>query len=83
MIIHRKKRVSGSDYVSPNQLTLEGFETPFEQSLNPKNRWVVLANMIPWDKISKLYLKHVDVSNTGRPTINPRIVIGLVIIKHM
>ncbi len=71
------------DYVSPNQLTLEGFETPFEQSLNPKNRWVVLANIIPWDEISNLYLKHVGVSNTSRPRINPRIVIGSVIIKHM
>jgi len=71
------------DYVSPNQLTLEGFETPFAQTLNPKNRWVVFANMIPWDEICNLYLKHVGVNNTGRPPINPRIVIGSVIIKHM
>ena len=83
MIKQRKKRASAPDYVSPSQLTLEGFETPFEQSLNPKNRWVLLANMIPWDEISNLYLKHVGVSTTGRPPINPRIVIGSVIIKHM
>lgn len=83
MIKRRKKRASVPDYVSPNQLTLEGFETPFEQSLNPKNRWVALANIIPWDEICNLYLKHVGVSNTGRPPINPRIVIGSVIIKHM
>jgi len=79
----RKKHASVPEYVSPNQLSLEGFETPFEQSLNPKNRWVVFANMIPWDEICNLYLKHVGVSNTGRPPINPRIVIGSVIIKHM
>ena len=83
MIKQRKKRAPVPDYVSPNQLTLEGFETPFEQSLNPKNRWVTLANIIPWDEICNLYLKHVGVSNTGRPPINPRIVIGSVIIKHM
>jgi len=79
----RKKRASAPDYVSPNQLTLEGFETPFEQSLNPKNRWVVLASLIPWDEICNLYLKHVGVSSTGRPPINPRVVIGSIIIKHM
>ncbi len=72
-----------SDYVSPNQLTLEGFETPFEQLLNPKKRLVVLANIIPWDEISNLNLKHVGASNTGRSPINPRIVIGSAIIKHM
>lgn len=83
MTKQRKKRASAPDYVSPNQLTLEGFETPFEQALNPKNRWVTLANIIPWDEICNLYLKHVGVSNTGRPPINPRIVIGSVIIKHM
>lgn len=83
MIKHRKKRASAPEYVSPNQLTLEGFETPFELSLNPKNRWVVLAHLIPWDEISNLYLKHVGVSSTGRPPINPRVVIGSVIIKHM
>ena len=71
------------DYVSPNQLALEGFETPFEQSLNPKNRWVTLANIIPWDEICNLYIKHVGVSDTGRPPINPRVVLGSVIIKHL
>ena len=50
----RKKRAPVPDYVSPNQLTLEGFETPFEQELNPKNRWVVLANIIPWDEKHKI-----------------------------
>jgi hypothetical protein len=83
MIKQRKKRASAPDYVSPNQLTLEGFETPFEQSLNPKNRWVVLARLIPWDEICNLYLKNVGIKTTGRPPINPRIVIGSVIIKHM
>jgi IS5 family transposase len=42
----RKSRASVR-YESPSQLTLSGFETPFEQSLNPKNRWVVLAGLIP------------------------------------
>jgi hypothetical protein len=34
-------------YVSPTQLTLAGFETPFDQQLSPNNRWVRLARSIP------------------------------------
>jgi IS5 family transposase len=79
---HRKVAPSPK-YVSPSQMTLAGFETPFERSLNPKNRWVVLAGLIPWDEICSLYLKQVRPSSTGRPAISPRIVIGSIIIKHL
>lgn len=78
-----KKRAPGPVYISPNQLTLDCFETPFEQQLNSKNRWVVLAHLIPWDEVCNLYLKHVGVSDTGRPPLNPRIVLGSLIIKHL
>jgi hypothetical protein len=78
-----KKRALAPSYVSPNQLVLEGFETPFERKLNKKNRWVVLAQLIPWDEICNVYLKQVGVSDTGRPPLNPRIVLGSLIIKHI
>lgn len=79
----RKKRAPAPVYVSPNQLSLDCFQTPFEQHLNKKNRWVVLAELIPWDEICNLYLKHVGIATTGRPAISPRVVIGSLIIKHM
>jgi IS5 family transposase len=44
-----KNRASKHQYLSQNQLTLLGFETPFDRSLNPNNRWVILAHKIPWD----------------------------------
>lgn len=78
-----KKRAPSPKYVSPNQLTLEGFESPFERTLNPKNRWVVLAKLIPWDEISGIYLKHQGISSTGRPPLSPRVIIGSLIIKHI
>ncbi|HAM97208.1 MAG TPA: IS5 family transposase [Marinilabiliales bacterium] len=78
-----KKRASGVVYTSPKQLTLDCFKTPFEQKLNPKNRWVVIGQLIPWDDVCNLYLKNVGVSQTGRPPLSPRIVIGSLIIKHM
>lgn len=76
-----KKRAPA--YISPNQLSLEGFQTPFELHLQPSNRWVVLARLIPWDEICSLYLKRVGLSSTGRPPLNPRLVIGSLIIKHL
>ena len=78
-----KKRTPIPNYVSPSQLVLEGFETPFEKKLNPKNRWVVFSQLIPWDEAYSLYLKHVSISNTGRLPLNPRLEIGSLIIKHL
>jgi len=83
MPLPQKKRAHVPKYESPNQLKLEGFESPFEQQLNPTNRWVVLARLIPWDEICNMYFKFVPKSQTGRPPLNPRIVIGSLIIKHM
>lgn len=78
-----KRRACAPDFVSPSQLVLSGFETPFSQRLLRTNRWVVLAEKIPWDEICNIYTKQVGVSRTGRPPISPRIVIGSLIIKHM
>jgi len=78
-----KKRASAPGYISPKQLTIEGFENPFSQHLDKKNRWVVLSNLIPWDELCGVYFKHVGISSTGRPPLNPRLVIGSLIIKHL
>lgn len=78
-----KKRASPASFVSPGQLVLAGFETPFSQKLSQSNRWVVLAGKIPWDEVCNIYTKQVGISHTGRPPISPRIVIGSLIIKHM
>jgi IS5 family transposase len=78
-----KKRASTPDFVSQNQLIFEGFESPFEKKLNPENRWVVLAKLIPWDEICNIYLRAVPKKATGRPGLSPRVVLGAVIIKHL
>jgi len=78
-----KRRAPSIPYVSQNQLLISGFETRFHQNLDPSNRWVDLAGKIPWDELSNLYLKRQPVKSTGRPPLNPRIVIGALIIKHM
>lgn len=78
----KKKGASTPKYVSPNQLTLCGFETPFAQHLTSENRWVKLSKLIPWDKIVGRYDLQFK-SAEGRPPISGRVVIGAVIIKHM
>lgn len=78
-----KRRASAPTFVSPSQLVLSGFESPFSQQLRQTNRWVVLAGKIPWDDICNIYTKQVGVSRTGRPPISPRVVIGSLIIKHL
>lgn len=78
-----KNRASKQSYLSPQQLTLTGFESPFSQQLLSTNRWVVLAHSIPWDALVSSYNRSLGNQLTGAAGINPRVAIGAVIIKHM
>ena len=69
-------------YTPENQLSIEAFKTPFQNSLSPDNRWVKLSKIVPWDKFAFLYISMMD-SGFGRPGISPRVVLGALIIKHM
>ena len=68
-------------YKTQKQLTLEGFETPFEAKLDANNRWVKLSQCIPWDKLASGYFHNLSPTH-GRPAKDARLVIGAVIIKH-
>ena len=68
-------------YTPANQLTLEGFSTPFEQHLDKDNRWVKLAELIPWDELATQYAKQLN-SSKGKYCIDVRTVIGAIIVKH-
>ena len=78
----RKKPAVTPRYISPNQLTLLGFETPFEQKLSKYNRWVKMAEAIPWDSIVVHYDKLFQ-STEGRPPISGRVILGAMMIKHI
>lgn len=79
----QKSRASKVPYISPNQLELVGFESPFTKHLDPNNRWVRLSKQIPWDKISNVYQRQLNNFITGAGGINPRVAIGAIFIKHM
>lgn len=78
-----KNRASKLQYTPSVQTIFPGFETPFAKYLNSSNRWIVLGKRIPWDDLVNVYQKQMGNSKTGADGINPRVVIGSLIIKHM
>lgn len=68
-------------YTPASQLTLAGFEHPFERDLDPANRWVKLARLIPWDGLAAIYARNLN-DRSGRQSVDIRLVIGALIIKH-
>ncbi|HAA22969.1 MAG TPA: IS5 family transposase [Cytophagales bacterium] len=78
----RKKRGFSTEYVSPNQLSIAGFDTGFSHDLDPDNRWVKLSSLIPWDEIVSLY-DHSISKDKGRPNLNGRVVVGSLIIQWL
>ena len=78
-----KNRASKKSYISPIYSVLPGFGTPFDQHLDSTNRWVVLANLIPWDILVNKYQRQLNNQQTGADGINPRVAIGAMIIKHI
>ena len=69
-------------YDSSAQLSLSGFETPFQNALCSENRWVKLSKLVPWDKFASAYISMMNIGQ-GRPGVSPRIVLGALIIKHI
>lgn len=68
-------------YTPASQLTLEGFSHPFDNELDSENRWVKLAGLIPWDELASIYARSLR-SDSGRETVDIRMVIGAMIVKH-
>jgi len=66
---------------SERQLSLKDFIHPFGCELNPENRWVKLAEIVPWDALAAVYNERMS-AGQGRPAKPARLVIGALIIKH-
>ncbi|MDE7262504.1 MAG: IS5 family transposase [Oscillospiraceae bacterium] len=63
-----------------DQLTLEEFYLPFGGRLRKDNRWVRLAESMPWGQIEEVYARNMS-EETGRPGISSRIAFGSLYIK--
>ncbi len=59
----------------------ENFELPFEGKLSPDNRWVIMANLIPWSEFEEEYAQNFS-EEMGAPAKSFRIALGALIIKE-
>lgn len=65
----------------PHQLTFENFYHPFGGHLRGDNRWVILADQIPWDRIEDAY-GDLFCEDNGCPAKSARMALGALIIKE-
>jgi len=70
-------------YPSIDRQTLPLFPElfPLGGKLDPENRWLKIAPLIPWEKLESRYQSYF--SDIGRPAKDCRLVIGILLLKHM
>src|SRR5690625_1385446 len=69
--------------MTENQLIMpDDFFLPFGGKLNKENRWVILANLIPWWKFEKAYAKTMKQSSRGQRALSVRIAFGALYIQQ-
>lgn len=66
---------------SPGQLSFENFYLPFGGKLSRENRWVKLAELIPWAAFESVYAEQFS-DETGAPAKPFRMALGALIIKE-
>ena len=69
-------------YTPASERTLALFRTPFEQKLSPDNRWVRMAELVPWDEMAQVFFSCLS-TDQGRPTVDLRIILGALMVKHI
>lgn len=57
------------------------FDIPFTMKLDPNNRWVRLAHVLPWEDIEDLYTQRVCTDN-GRPAYPARLAFAVLFIRY-
>ena len=66
---------------SPGQLSFENFYLPFGGKLSGDNRWVKLAELIPWEIVEGNYAEQFS-DTIGAPAKSFRVALGALIIKE-
>lgn len=70
-------------YQSPDRQTPNLFEElfPYGGKLNSKNRWLKIAELIPWGELEEKYASYF--ADRGRPGTDGRLAVGLFLLKHL
>ena len=55
----------------------------FEGRLNPENRWVKMAERLPWQELEADYAKHFKSCGRGEVALNVRVAMGALLIKEI
>jgi hypothetical protein len=66
---------------TPGQLSFENFYLPFGGKLSGENRWVKLAELIPWEEFEAQYAQQLS-EGMGTPAKSFRMALGALIIKE-
>ena len=66
---------------TPGQLSFENFYLPFGGKLSGENRWVKLAELIPWEEFEEQYAEQLS-EGMGAPAKSFRMALGALIIKE-
>lgn len=66
---------------TPGQLSFENFYLPFGGKLSGENRWVKLAELIPWEEFEAHYAQQLS-QDMGAPAKSFRMALGALIIKE-
>nr|WP_281278008.1 transposase [Paenibacillus rhizophilus] len=61
---------------------LKNFYLPFGGKLNPNNRWVQLAKLIPWNKAEEKYIQTLGSPIVGQKAYPVRVALGSLLIKE-
>lgn len=69
-------------YRANGQPELPDFYLPFGGKLDPDNRWVKLAKIVPWHLVEQDYRANFADSGMGAPAKESRIALGALIIKE-
>jgi hypothetical protein len=65
-----------------DQPEIVDFYLPFGGRLDPRNRWVQLAKIVPWGRIESEYAKLFSPRGMGAPAISARMALGSILIKE-
>lgn len=63
------------------QLEFPNFYLPFAGKLDPDNRWIVLAQLVPWELADEIYRESLC-GDFGAPALPARVALGALLIKE-
>jgi len=76
------KRKSMYRKETKTQISFADFYLPFGGSLNPTNRWIQLASIVPWEKFENKYAEQFSDAGIGAPAKSFRFALGSLLIKE-